>query len=128
MFCLSMLSPFLQNWLRSLVLLLLCSSYAVSGYASHIYGMDLYYSHVSGNTYIVYLAAYGDCSGSAFSLLPGSTPQISIYNGNTFVSNINLSILSPSGGVEVSPVCPAQMNNTQCTNSSRGSHAYCHIG
>lgn len=75
--------------------------------ATHILGMDLYYAHVSGNTYKIYLVAYGDCSGGAFSSLSASTPAIKIYNGGTLFSTISLSLQAPTAGLEVSPVCPS---------------------
>ncbi|NDC42066.1 MAG: hypothetical protein EBZ77_11035, partial [Chitinophagia bacterium] len=86
--------------------------------ATHIYGMDLYYSHVSGSTYRVNLAVYGDCSGSAFYTLASSSPVIDVYNGGTYYSSVTLSLQAPTGGTEVTPVCPAQARNTTCTNPS----------
>jgi gliding motility-associated-like protein len=101
------------------ILLLLLST--VGSFASHIVGVDLYYTWVSGNTYKITLVAYGDCgpaSSSAFSSLPSAVPKICIYNGDTYVSSINLAIQPPNFGVEITPVCPADINNTQCTNPS----------
>ena len=34
--------------------------------ASHLLGGELYYTHVTGRTYEVTLALYGDCAGAAF--------------------------------------------------------------
>ena len=86
--------------------------------ASHIFGLDFYYKYVSGNTYTIYLAVYGDCSGAAFGSLSTSTPQIDIYNGNTYVTTINLTVQAPTDGVEVTPVCPGEAANTTCVNTS----------
>ena len=89
--------------------------------ASHVVGADLYYTWVSGNTYKITVNIYGDCgpsSSGAFSLLPTASPQVCIFNGTTSVTSINLTIQPPSAGVEITPVCPADINNTQCTNTA----------
>ncbi len=89
-------------------------SFQISLRASHIFGGDLLYEHVSGNTYSVTLTLYGDCAGSAFSLLNGATPQIKVYNGFSLYSNMTLT--KQGNGVNVTPVCPQFANNTQCSN------------
>lgn len=86
--------------------------------ASHIYGADLYYTHVSGLKYNITLVLYGDCSGQVFSTLTTSTPKVDVYNGNTKITTLTLSTPSPANGVEVTPVCPSQLNNTNCKNPS----------
>ncbi|MBL7690652.1 MAG: PKD domain-containing protein [Flavipsychrobacter sp.] len=82
--------------------------------------MDLFYTHVSGNTYKITLVAYGDCgsagSSTSFSVLPTNTPEVHIYNGGTLISTINLAIQPPTAGVEITPVCPAFLSMTQCTS------------
>ncbi len=101
------------------VLSLLLLFFHISSFASHIVGLDLYYTWISGNTYRITLVAYGDCgpsSSTAFSTLPSATPKICIFDGNTNVTSINLTIQAPSAGVEITPVCPDDINNTQCTN------------
>lgn len=91
-------------------------------YANHLVGMDLFYTYVSGNTYRITLIAYADCGSasttSAFGLLPTSTPTIHIYDGNSYFNSINLSVQAPSAGVEITPVCPAFLSLTQCTDPS----------
>jgi len=90
-------------------------------YATHIVGLELRYTFVSGNTYNITLVVYGDCgpaSSSAFSTLPTAAPQVCIYDGNTSISSVALAIQPPSAGVEITPVCPADINLTQCTNTS----------
>lgn len=109
---------YLRILLCSIMLLLA----AGNSYANHIVGVDLYYTWVSGSTYNITLVIYGDCgsasTSSAFSHLPTDVPQICIYDGNTYVSSINLSIQAPSAGVEVTPVCAADISLTQCTDLS----------
>ena len=80
--------------------------------------MDLYYTNIGGNVYTITLAVYGDCSGGSFFNLSTSSPTIDIYNGNSFLSSLSLTVQPPSNGIEVSPVCPAQAGNTTCTNIS----------
>jgi gliding motility-associated-like protein len=80
--------------------------------ASHLFGADFHYTYVSGNTYNVVLDVYGDCSGSAFPNLPSSIPQVQVFNNLALYTTFNLNLTGP--GVEVSPVCPAQINNTTC--------------
>jgi len=81
--------------------------------ASHIFGGELNYKHLNGNTYEITLTLYGDCSGQSFPNLPNSVPVIKIYNGLNAFSSITL---LPFGivGEEVTPVCPDQINNTSC--------------
>ncbi len=98
------------------VLLILAA--ALPARASHLFGADLYYTWVSGNTYRITLAAYGDCSGGSFPSLATSTPNVEVYlNGSSSVSSTL--ILSLQGtGVEVSPVCASDLNNTTCKNGT----------
>jgi len=109
---------YIRSFLCSVILLLA----SISSYASHIVGMDLYYTWVSGNTYKITVIAYGDCGSAAtttsFSTLPFATPHICIYDGNTYVSGLDLSVQPPSYGVEITPVCAADIGLTQCTNTA----------
>jgi len=114
-----MKSTLLRSFTRLLImmLLLVCSK----SYASHIVGLDLFYTYVSGNTYTITLIAYGDCgpaSAVAFATLPSATPTICVYDGNTSIGTLSLAIVDPSAGIEITPVCPADTNNTQCKNTS----------
>ena len=110
--------PYLRKILCSLCLLLLCAP----SYANHLVGMDLFYTWVSGNTYKITLIAYGDCGSAsttpAFAALSTNSPEVYIYNGGTYVATINLAIQPPSAGVEITPVCPADIALTQCTSLS----------
>lgn len=101
---------------RALVFFCLLLLPAQSALANHIYGMDFYYTHVSGNTYTVTANIYGDCkeSSGSFAALSSSTPIVYVYNGSTFYTRLALTIQSPIAGVEITPVCPAQINNTKC--------------
>lgn len=84
--------------------------------ASHIYGADLYYTHVSGNTYTVTLVIYGDCAGGAFPNLLNSTADVRVLNGSSLYTTVTLLKQNPTAGTEVTPVCPSQIGNTKCTS------------
>ncbi len=91
-------------------------------YANHLVGMDFFYTYVSGNTYKVTLIAYGDCGSAAsttsFSALSTNTPRVYIFNGGTVIDSMQLAIEAPAAGVEITPVCPADLALTQCTDLS----------
>ena len=115
------MNKFLFSSLRIVLVSVLLLISTTSSFASHILGMDLYYTWVSGNTYKITAILYGDCSPSsytAFSTLPSSSPQICIYRGNTYITTIGLTVQAPSSGVDITPVCPSEVGNTQCENSS----------
>lgn len=103
---------------RKLLFLLLALIFSFNAKATHIYGADFYYTYVSGTTYTVTLVVYGDCSGSAFSSLSSSTPTVQLYNGSSLISTQNLVLQAPTAGVEVTPVCSAQLSNTNCVSST----------
>ncbi|MBC7553781.1 MAG: gliding motility-associated C-terminal domain-containing protein [Taibaiella sp.] len=92
-----------------------------SAMASHIVGVDLYYTWISGNDYQITVNLYGDCgisSISAFNSLPLATPEICVYDGNTYVASVSLAIQGPANGVEITPVCPDSVGYTQCNNTA----------
>jgi gliding motility-associated-like protein len=100
----------------SLLLLLTISPFAN---ASHLYGGELLYTHIAGNTYRVTVVLYGDCGSSdslVFKTLKLSTPEINVYDAaaSQLFTTINLPIDTLNSDIEVTPVCPAQINNTKC--------------
>ena len=115
------MNKYIPSYIKLLIFSLLFF-FSNSTFASHIVGLDLSYSWVSGNTYKITLVAYGDCGSAAltdaFSSLPSASPAICIFDGNTQVTTIALAIQPPTAGVEITPVCPADINNTQCTNTA----------
>lgn len=98
-----------------LVILLILLPGAVA-HATHFYGVDLFYTHVSGNTYKVSFVAYGDCTGQQFPSFKVVRPQIHIYKNGTEVNTDFLDLEPPKDGIEVTPVCPAEKGNTTCVN------------
>lgn len=92
-------------------------------FSSHIYGGDLLYQHISGNTYRITVVLYGDCGSSdpnTFASLNNSTPEIYVYDPNNLDSTykIYLPIDVPNSNIEVSPVCPGELMNTTCNNGA----------
>jgi gliding motility-associated-like protein len=108
----------IKNFFSAALLLFFITTCATSR-ASHIFGGELLYTHISGNTYKITLTVYGDCSASAdiFNTLYASTPTIYVFNGKTTIPDTMF--LNPEElGTEVSPVCPSQKNNTRCNGGS----------
>ncbi len=103
-----------------LTVLLLLSGFVAFG--NHLVGMDLFYTHISGNTYKITLIAYGNCGSAgmsgAYDALPTNRPELYIYDGDNLRATVAMAIQPPSTGVEITPVCPADLLNTQCTNTS----------
>ena len=91
---------------------------SIGSYANHILGMDLAYTWVSGNTYQITLTAYGDCGNSSFPSLSTAAPTICIYNGNASVTTVTLTIVAPTAGTEITPVCIADTAMTTCTSTT----------
>jgi len=112
----------LPAYLRIFICSALLSLVSIHSFANHLVGMDFSYSYISGNTYKITLVAYGDCgselTSTAFSFLPTNTPQIYIYNGDLYTATLEMTIEPPSAGVEITPVCPADLDSTQCTDLS----------
>lgn len=100
-----------------LVLLLIAILAATPSRANHLFGGELFYTHINGNTYQVTLILYGDCGNTtgSFNSLPTAQPTVEVYNGSTLVQTLTLSG-QPGSGVDVSPVCPDEANNTKCVN------------
>lgn len=99
--------------MKNLFLFLLFICLGFSSKASHIYGGDINYKSLGGNTYEITLILYGDCAGNSYPNLFTSAPVIEIYDNGSFFQNISLT-LTGNPGLEVTPVCPAQANNTTC--------------
>ena len=91
----------------------------IQAFATHIFGGELLYTYQSGNTYTLQLTLYGDCAApsATFSTLYTAQPQIAIYRNTTFIDTVRM-LPENNTGVEVSPVCPSQLNNTQCHNGT----------
>lgn len=112
-------SKHFKTYLKVLCFLLLTYATSFNARATHIYGADLFYQHVSGLTYEVTLVVYGDCGGSAFPSLSTASAEVRVFNNSSLYTTLTLISQSPTNGVEVTPVCPSQINNTNC-NSTTG--------
>jgi len=111
-----MMNKFLRT-IRSIVLLLVILFTGLKVNASHLYGGDLYYKWISGNTYQITLACYGDCSGGAFPTFHTSIAEIQVYRGATLDTTLELPCLD-TAGTEVTPVCAKEKNNTACNGGT----------
>jgi gliding motility-associated-like protein len=105
--------------LRYLLLILFCGFFTKQVNATHIFGGELDYTHVVGNTYNLRLIIYADCAGNSnlITNLYTATPSIKVYNNTALQTTLFLNLL-PGSGIDVSPVCPAQINSTTCTNGT----------
>ena len=106
--------------LAILCLLLCCSA---TSRANHIFGGDLLYTNIlNDTTYIVKLTLYGDCAARLVNptLIPNlyiATPRIKLYNGTTLIDTFDVKLV-PGSGIDVSPVCPGQLSQTECNNGN----------
>lgn len=98
---------------RSLLLLLVVASRAA--HANHVSGADFFYTHLSDSTYKISLWIYGNCASvPIFNTLNGGAPQVVVKRNGSTVTTLTLAQVG--AGVEVTPVCAAEQNNTQCKN------------
>ncbi len=94
--------------------------------ANHLYGGELSYRYLSSNgndhAYLIYFRLFADCgaaAGGAYSVLPNTTPLITIYkDGNRFFGSSLLQIDPSLSDIEITPLCPKDRNSTSCTNLS----------
>ncbi len=111
--------PYILRQILKLLLITILVTFSGRATASHIVGADMFYTHVTGNTYKVTVVLYGDCgpaSAGAFATLssPSASPVICLYDGSTYHSTLNLSAEPPVTGIEITPVCPDSLPYTQC--------------
>ena len=80
--------------------------------ASHAMGVDVSYECIGSNSYIFTVELYRDCFGVA----PGSTTSLNFSSASICDAPFSavLSIVN-MGGTEVSQVCPAQIDSTNCS-------------
>ena len=83
-------------------------------YGTHAQGVDVTYTWVSGNTYILTVNFYRDCDGVAAPA--GVTLDISSVSGCAPDASVTLTQSGP--GTEVSPLCPAQLGNSTCSGGA----------
>ncbi len=111
----------MKKYLRTLLTTILILGLAQSTFANHVFGADFYYEYISGNSYRISLAIYGDCNAasdpsSPYNNLPSATPQVNLMIGATTLQSLSLSLEGP--GVDVTPVCPREQLNTKCNGGS----------
>ncbi|MGC4058065.1 MAG: gliding motility-associated C-terminal domain-containing protein [Chitinophagaceae bacterium] len=96
-------------------LLLVCT---VPAAASHLYGGEMYYTHISGRQYKVTMVLYGDCGGTAsvFAALYTASPKVQVYNGTFLYRTMDLKVIT--AGTEITPVCPSSLSSTTCNGGT----------
>jgi gliding motility-associated-like protein len=105
--------------LRFILLLLPLCSAGSAALANHVSGADLFYEHLSGNTYRITLVVYGNCdpnqtTSGPFSTLINAQPEITIFVNGSHYRDITLALQGQP--TDVTPVCSSQKNNTACNN------------
>lgn len=93
------------------LLFILCPG---SVFATHYFGIDMFYTHVSGNTYRLTIVSFGDCSGELFPSFSTTRPKVYIQKGSTDILSDFLDQEAPKEGVEVTNGCPADLAKTTC--------------
>ena len=90
---------------------------STKAHATHIYGGELLYTYLSGNTYEITLTLYGDCSGQNYPGLTNASPELAIFRGSALYDTLTLTedtLLRK----EVSPVCERDSGKTSCRSTS----------
>ena len=103
----------MKQFYRRIFFIVFFAMVSAAAHATHIFGADFFYEHLTGLSYRVTLAIYGDCAGQNFPFLQGSMPVISLRDGNNVIGQFH-QLTQDGTGVEVTPVCPSQRNNTTC--------------
>jgi len=83
--------------------------------ASHIFGGELYYRHLSGFTYEINVALYGDCNGLSFPNLYTLKAKVILFKENQQLETLELT-LDNSTNDEITPVCSDYKDSTQCSS------------
>jgi gliding motility-associated-like protein len=111
-----------MNRIPAPLLLLIGLLFALPARASHLLGGEIGYQYVSttgtAHTYKVILKFFSDCSSTsaALPLLINADPRVALYNNGSLVNSLNLVYNAALSDVEITPVCPDEVGNTQCTN------------
>lgn len=94
-------------------------------FAAQVVGGEITYENIGGDTFLVNLTLYSDCSG----IPVGSGNQIiRVSSSCTTPQNLSVVLQNP-GGSEVSQLCPAQQINSTCNGGVQpGLNAYYYQG
>jgi hypothetical protein len=82
--------------------------------ASHMMGADISYECLGNNQYRISLNIYRDCSGIPVS----SSYQVTIASASCGLSQTLSLAQTASTGLEVSPLCPAQISQSTCNGGT----------
>lgn len=83
--------------------------------AGHVGGIDLFYTHLNGNTYRVTMIVYGNCGDSEFPKLYDLNPQIDVIDSitRTKFKTMELNLWTDSVS-NASPYCQRYADSTNC--------------
>lgn len=81
--------------------------------ATHAMGVDISYTHISGNTYKFTVTFYRDCAG----VTAPAAVTLNLASGTCTNTTLTLTQVGP--GVEVSPLCPSELPNSTCSGGSQ---------
>jgi gliding motility-associated-like protein len=92
--------------------------------ATHVSGVDISYTCISGNTYQIALNLFRDCSGIAMS----TTETVDLVSSCGQSLTLNLT-QGPGSGYEISQLCPPDLPNSDCNGGGLpGMEAYQYTG
>jgi len=83
-------------------------------YATHVSGGEITYENIGGDTFIITMTLYRDCSGID---MGNGNKTVRISSSCTTPQNLTVILQNP-GGTEVSQICPAQISNSSCNGGS----------
>lgn len=102
-----------QSFKAAAFVLIIWLCLATSSRASHIAGAEITYQWISGNTYLVKLDYYRDCSGIP---VPALTLKYRSFSCGMGPYTTAMSIIGSP--VNISPVCSASAANSSCNGGS----------
>ncbi|MFC2114779.1 hypothetical protein ACFLRI_05465, partial [Bacteroidota bacterium] len=94
------------------ILFLFCITFPFQGYATHMFGSDFEWSHISGDTFLIKLTIYRDCNGVQL-----SNASIPIKCATTGYPITTLSITKPAPQ-DITPTCKASCSRCQTSSCS----------
>jgi len=100
----------IRKFFFTVILFLACGNTAM---ASHMMGADISYECLGGNQYRVSLNIYRDCSGITVS----ASYDVTVSSASCGVTQ-TLTLNQVGAGVEVSPLCPAQITQSSCNGGA----------
>ena len=105
----------MKNIRYALICLLTFMAFGKAGFATHISGGEIYFEHLTGNSYTVNVDLYQDCSGNQ---LLGATTTITISSDCGANFNVTGNLVNTPDGTEISQLCTAFLPNSACNGGT----------